>query len=203
MTVLRTVLTSFLALGLAVGAACRTTPTAPPPSSDPSDSGPRPASAPPTPPPSQPSQPSPPPRASRPAPAFVVETFNAGKFNLSEHRGKVVVVNFWATWCPPCVAEMPGFDATYRRLKRDGLEIVGLSLDQDGPGVVRDFLAKRRISYPIAMGDPATAMRFGIGDGIPYTVFIDRRGNIRDAVTGGLSEAVFEQKVKALLAEPA
>ncbi|MDW8218552.1 MAG: TlpA disulfide reductase family protein [Acidobacteriota bacterium] len=133
----------------------------------------------------------------------MVETLNAGKFNLSEHRGKVVVVNFWATWCPPCVAEMPGFDAAYRRLKGDGLEIVGLSLDQEGPGVVKDFLAKRRISYPIAMGTPETAMRFGIGNSIPYTVFIDRRGNIREAVTGGISASVFEQKVKALLAEPA
>ncbi|OYT71011.1 MAG: hypothetical protein CFK52_09375 [Chloracidobacterium sp. CP2_5A] len=192
MTVSRTALKSLLALGIAVGAACQPAPTAPaPPSSKPPSSA-------------SPSVPTPTPaRASNPAPTFAVETFNAGKFDLSNQRGKVVVVNFWATWCPPCIAEMPGFDATYRRLKADGLEIVGLSLDQDGPGVVKDFLAKRPISYPIAMGDNATATRFKIGNGIPYTVFIDRQGNIRDAVTGSLSEAAFEQKVKALLAEPA
>ncbi len=200
MTGLSILLRNLFVLGTAFGLACQ---TAPPPSSPPTSSLPTSASPGPTPPPAVPSRSAAPPRVSRPAPTFVVETFNSGKFNLSEHRGKVVVVNFWATWCPPCVAEMPGFDATYRRLKDDGLEIVGLSLDQDGPAVVKNFLAKRRISYPIAMGDPATAIQFGIGNGIPYTVFIDRQGNIRDTVTGGLSEAVFEQKVKALLAEPA
>ncbi len=188
MTVSRIALANFLALGVALGAACQPAPPATPPAGPPSGGAP--------------SVPTPT-RASNPAPTFAVETFNAGKFDLSDQRGKVVVVNFWATWCPPCIAEMPGFDATYRRLKGDGLEIVGLSLDQDGPGVVKSFLAKRPISYPIAMGDSATAARFKIGNGIPYTVFIDRQGNIRDVVTGSLSEAAFERKVKALLAEPA
>lgn len=182
-----------LVLGAATGLACQSAPTSAPPVPSP-DAPPKTASSPPA---------SPAPATSRLAPNFAVETFNAGKFDLSAHRGKVVVVNFWATWCPPCVAEMPGFDATYRRLKGDGLEIIGLSLDQDGPEVVKGFLAKRRISYPIGMGDGAVAARFGIGNSIPYTVFIDRRGNIRDTVTGSMSEASFEQKVKKLLAEPA
>ncbi|QUV85596.1 TlpA disulfide reductase family protein [Chloracidobacterium aggregatum] len=183
-------LTLVLVLGATLGLACQSTPTDSP---SPSSSGA----------PSKTASSSPAPEAARAAPNLAVETFNAGKFDLSAHRGKVVVVNFWATWCPPCVAEMPGFDATYRRLKGDGLEIVGLSVDQEGPKVVREFLAKRQISYPIGMADSTTAARFGIGNSIPYTVFIDRRGNIRDTVTGGINEGIFERKVKKLLQEPA
>ncbi len=183
-------LTLVLVLGATLGLACQSTPTDSPSASSP-DAPPKTASS------------SPAPEAARAAPNLAVETLNAGKFDLSAHRGKVVVVNFWATWCPPCVAEMPGFDATYRRLKGDGLEIVGLSLDQEGPAVVKEFLAKRQISYPIGMADSTTAARFGIGNSIPYTVFIDRRGNIRDTVTGGINEGIFERKVKKLLQEPA
>ncbi|MGQ9897351.1 MAG: TlpA family protein disulfide reductase [Acidobacteriota bacterium] len=190
---LRHWLTLALILGASIGLACQSTPTDSPSASSP-DASPKTGSAPAS---------SPASRVSRAAPDFAVDTFNSGKFDLSAHRGKVVVVNFWATWCPPCIAEMPGFDATYRRLKNDGLEIIGLSLDQDGPEVVRGFLAKRRISYPIGMGNSTVAARFGIGNSIPYTVFIDRRGNIRDTVTGSMSEASFEQRVKKLLEEPA
>jgi thiol-disulfide isomerase/thioredoxin len=177
--------TFSLVLGFTVGAACQA------------------SSPPPEPPPPMDSKTAPPAKVYREAPNFAVETLNAGKFDLRAHRGKVVVVNFWATWCPPCVAEMPGFDATYRRLKGDGFEIVGLSLDQEGPEVVRKFLAKHPVSYPIGMVDGITAARFGLGNSIPYTVFIDRRGNIRDTVTGGINEGLFEQKVKKLLQEPA
>ncbi|MFQ3591406.1 MAG: TlpA disulfide reductase family protein, partial [Chloracidobacterium sp.] len=145
MIVSRLFLASLLSLGGLLGAACQPASTESP------------ASPPANTPPSTPA--TSPPRAANPAPTFTVETFNTGAFDLSNHRGKVVVVNFWATWCPPCVAEMPGFDATYRRLKGDGLEIVGLSLDQEGPSVVKAFLAKRPISYPIAMGDSTIATR--------------------------------------------
>ncbi len=181
-------LTLVLILGATLGLACQSTDS---PSASSPDAPPKTAT------------PAPAPEAARAAPNFTVETFNAGKFDLSAHRGKVVVVNFWATWCPPCVAEMPGFDATYRRLKGDGLEIIGLSVDQEGPKVVKEFLAKRQISYPIGMADLTMAARFGIGNSIPYTVFIDRRGNIRDTVTGGINEGIFERKVKKLLQEPA
>ncbi len=181
-------LTLVLILGATLGLACQSTDS---PSTSSPEAPPKTAS------------PAPAPEAARAAPNFTVETFNAGKFDLSAHRGKVVVVNFWATWCPPCVAEMPGFDNTYRRLKGDGLEIIGLSVDQEGPKVVKEFLAKRQISYPIGMADLTLAARFGIGNSIPYTVFIDRRGNIRDTVTGGINEGIFERKVKKLLQEPA
>ncbi len=181
-------LTLVLILGATLGLACQSTDS---PSTSSPDTPPKTAS------------PAPAPEAARAAPNFTVETFNAGKFDLSAHRGKVVVVNFWATWCPPCVAEMPGFDNTYRRLKGDGLEIIGLSVDQEGPKVVKEFLSKRQISYPIGMADLTMAARFGIGNSIPYTVFIDRRGNIRDTVTGGINEGIFERKVKKLLQEPA
>jgi thiol-disulfide isomerase/thioredoxin len=138
----------------------------------------------------------------KPAPVLALNTFNGGKFNLQEAKGKVVVVNFWATWCGPCVAEMPGFNKIYKEHKAEGLEIVGLSVDQE-EDLVKKFLVKSPISYLIGMATPVQQASFGIGNGIPYTVFIDRKGNVHSTHTGSMSEEEFEAKVKSLLAQGA
>ena len=118
---------------------------------------------------------------------------------MAEFHGKWVVLNFWATWCPPCREEIPGYIEMTKKHGKDGLVIIGISLDQAGPGVVRSFIAKSGINYPIVMGDDATVAAFGGVEGIPTTFLIDREGLIRDKKVGMMAAAEYEKKILAVL----
>jgi thiol-disulfide isomerase/thioredoxin len=108
-------------------------------------------------------------------------------------------VNFWATWCPPCRAEIPDFIKVYDTYKSKGLEIVGISLDDDGWSVVKPFVEKNKINYPIVLGDAEVAQQYGGIQGIPTTFFVNKDGNIVDHQVGMLTKAILEQKIKSLL----
>ena len=116
-------------------------------------------------------------KVGQPAPALVVEELNGQNFNLAALRGKVVVINFWATWCQPCRREMPALDAFYRQYHGQGLEMIGLSADRpherSGVGKVM-----QSFSYPAAMLDDVKADDFGDPNELPVTFIIDgkRRG---------------------------
>ncbi len=142
-------------------------------------------------------------RAGAPAPALRLTTLRGDTLSLAGLRGKVVLVNFWATWCPPCRAEMPGFQQVYESRKDRGLVILGIAEDDDGPVPVAGFVVERGITYPIAMYTPATERRFGGINAIPPTFLIDRRGRIRYQVRGLFARPALEQAVDRLLAEPA
>ena len=112
------------------------------------------------------------------APALVVPELDGQAFDLSAQRGKVVIVNFWATWCPPCRAEMPALDAFYRRHHGQGLDMIGLSTDR--PHDRSDVLkVMQSYSYPAAMLDDAKVNDFGPPDVLPVTFVVDRSGVIR------------------------
>jgi len=130
---------------------------------------------------------------------FILQAADGSTVELSKLQGKVVVLNFWATWCGPCRAEMPGMTKVYDRLKGRGLEIIGVSLDRGGWGDVRPFLARNTINYPIVVGDAEIAKAYKLPDAIPFTVFINRGGNIVKNHMGYLSEEAFEQEVQKLL----
>jgi peroxiredoxin len=138
-------------------------------------------------------------KAGAAAPNFVLKTAEGGTIDLQALRGKVVVVNFWATWCGPCRSEMPGMMKVYDRLKGRGVEIVGVSLDRRGWEDVRPYLAKNSVNYPIVVGDEDLAKAYNLPNAIPYTVFIDRQGNIVKNHTGYMAEELFEQEVMKLL----
>ncbi len=133
------------------------------------------------------------------APDVSVTTADGKTLKLSDLKGKVVVINFWATWCPPCRAEIPGFIEVYDKFKSKGLEIVGISLDQKGWDVVKPFIKKQSIPYPIAIDDGKIASKFGKIGSIPTTYFIDKKGIIVKDHVGYMSKEDFMKVVKELL----
>jgi len=135
----------------------------------------------------------------REAPAWSLKDVDGKTVNFADFKGKVVVIDFWATWCPPCREEIPGYIEMTKKHGKDGLVIIGISLDQAGPGIVRSFIAKSGINYPIVMGDDATVAAFGGVEGIPTTFLIDRDGMIRDKKVGMMAAAEYEKKILAIL----
>jgi cytochrome c biogenesis protein CcmG, thiol:disulfide interchange protein DsbE len=141
----------------------------------------------------------------QPAPPLVVQELNGQEFNLAHERGKVVLVNFWATWCPPCRAEMPMINDFYHRYHSQGLELIGVSADSPHD---RSEVAKvmQSLSYPAAMLDDAEANGFDSPDQLPVTYVIDRAGIVRAIFTPGdkaLSASDLDASVLPLLAKPA
>lgn len=137
-----------------------------------------------------------------PAPAWELSDVNGKPVSFDQFKGKVVVVDFWATWCAPCRAEIPGYIAMQQKYGQD-LAIVGISMDQAGPDVVKAFAEKFRVNYPMVMGDEKVVSAFGGVEALPTTFLIDRSGQVRDRKDGAVETAEYEQKVAAVLGEKA
>ena len=135
------------------------------------------------------------------APAWTLQDLAGKPVSSADLKGKVVVVDFWATWCGPCKMEIPGYIALQQKYGKDGLVIVGVSLDQGGPEVVKPFAEKNGINYPLVMGDEGIVAAFGGVEGIPTTFLIDRSGQIRDRKVGAEETAVYEKKIASVLGE--
>lgn len=135
-------------------------------------------------------------------PAFALTTLDGTPISDAQLRGKVVLLNFWATWCPPCRVEMPGFQHTYDRLRDRGFVVVGVAMDAGGSDGVARFLADRHITYPVAMASPGIAASFGGVRLLPTSFLIDRDGRVRNEVKGMFASVALGQAVEHLLAEP-
>ncbi|MDQ7030680.1 MAG: redoxin domain-containing protein [Ardenticatenia bacterium] len=132
------------------------------------------------------------------APDFELPTLDGASVRLSELRGKPVIVNFWATWCPPCRAEMPALQRIAQRYEQQGLTVI-LVNQGESPGRVRDFLNSLGITLPTLLDDGRAAQVYRVR-GLPTTVFVRPDGRIEDLITGGpLTEPFLEEKVKAML----
>lgn len=144
------------------------------------------------------------PEVGQPAPALVAAQLDGRVFDLASLRGKVVIVNFWATWCAPCRAEMPLLDSFYQRYHAQGLELLGVSVDDasDRAEVVR---VMQKFSYPAALGASAKVNGFGPPLAVPVTWIIDRAGVLRARLFAGtaVTEQSLSQSVLPLLPHPA
>ena len=133
------------------------------------------------------------------APNFVLKKADGTAVELKSLKGKVVVVNFWATWCGPCKAEIPAMMNVYEKYHGKGLEIVGIALDNGGWSDVGPYVAKVKINYPIVLGDEEVVKLYGEIDAIPTTVIVDRKGNIVARHVGMMSQGQFEAQERDLL----
>jgi peroxiredoxin len=137
------------------------------------------------------------------APDFTLETLQGGQVKLSDLRGKIVVVNFWTTWCPPCRAETPALEAAYEAYKDSNVVVLGVNLtDQDAIPDVKSFVQAFDLTYPILLDrDGAIGLLYQL-NGLPTTFFVNRKGVIRTVVVGGpMSETFIRSKIEALLQE--
>lgn len=137
--------------------------------------------------------------APSPAPEWTLNDVDGNPVSFAQFKGKVVVVDFWATWCPPCRVEIPGYIELQEQYAKDDLVIIGVSLDRKGPEVVKSFMEKHGMNYVVVMGNEETVEAFGGFRGIPTTFIIDREGNIRDKKTGSEEKKIFEARLKTYL----
>lgn len=135
------------------------------------------------------------------APQFALTTLDGRTITSTQLRGKVVLVNFWVTWCSPCRVEMPGFQSAYQRRQADGFVVLGISTDASGSENVRAFLSERHITYPVAMASAAVVRDFGGASVLPTSFLIDREGRIRNEIRGAFTSFALERAVDHLLAE--
>ncbi|MGB2879908.1 MAG: TlpA disulfide reductase family protein [Candidatus Omnitrophota bacterium] len=133
------------------------------------------------------------------APDFTLNDLDGKPFRFSSTRGKVVILDFWATWCPPCKAEIPHFVELYMDYKRQGLEIVGVSLDRGGAATVMPFARQFSINYPIVIDDQKVTQDYGGIRAIPTTFVIDRQGRIVEKFVGYRGKEILEEAIKKLL----
>lgn len=135
------------------------------------------------------------------APEFTRNTLSGGKIDLAAFREKVVLLNFWASWCAPCQLEMPVFAAWQRQYGPRGFQVIGISMD-DNAAPARRLAARLKLDYPVAMGDAKLGERYGGVLGLPLSYLIDRNGVVRAEFQGETNLKKIEAELRALIAEP-
>jgi thiol-disulfide isomerase/thioredoxin len=133
------------------------------------------------------------------APQFELKDVKGRTVRLSDYQGKVVLINFWATWCPPCRAEMPDLVRLQRDYGKEGLQIIGITYPPEKKGHVRRFARSLKVNYPIILGTREIKDRFSSEEALPLTVVINRNGKVSDIISGILLREEFDEKIKPLL----
>ena len=136
-----------------------------------------------------------------PAPDFAIKDLRGKALSLADYKGKVLVMNFWATWCGPCRAEIPDFIEVYKENKARGLEILGVSVDNMTPEKLLTFVDKAGINYPVALADRTIVEDYEPGDYLPATIVVDGKGVIRYRQVGQLEKAALVKLFNELIGE--
>ena len=118
------------------------------------------------------------------APRFTLRNLKGNLEGLDDHSGKVIIVNFWATWCAPCLKEMPSFETLYRRYRSKGLTLLAISLDKESSSKVQEFVDKYNLSFPVLLDTDGVAEKLYPSFTIPFTYVIDKHGRVAARVDG-------------------
>lgn len=137
----------------------------------------------------------------KPAPDFSLQDINGNIVKLSDFTGKTVVLNFWATWCAPCRKEIPDFIEMQNEYGKQGVQFIGIAIDQEGVQVIKPYAEKVKMNYPVLVGNDAVFAKFGGNNAIPVTLLIDKKGTIRNSYVGMKPKQALEDMVLALMRE--
>jgi len=138
----------------------------------------------------------------KPAPEFALKDADGKTVHLEDYKGKVVLLDFFATWCGPCKIEIPWFIEMERNNKDKGFSVLGVSMDDEGWEVVKPFLADLKVNYRVVIGNDSTAQLYGGVDALPTTFLIDRNGRIAAVHIGLTGKKAFEDGIEQLLQDP-
>ena len=139
------------------------------------------------------------PKDRKPAPEFNLKDSHGGDVRLSDYKGRVVLLNFWATWCGPCKAEIPWFVEFSNQYRETGFAVLGVSMDEDGWTSVKPYIDQKHVTYRIMLGNNALAARYGGIDSLPQTLLIDRDGKIASTHVGLVSKSDYADEISQLL----
>jgi thiol-disulfide isomerase/thioredoxin len=133
------------------------------------------------------------------APDFTLKDASGQTVKLSQFKGKVVLLNFWATWCGPCKIEIPWFIAFEKQYKDRGFAVVGVAMDEDGWDVVKPYIETRQVNYRVVMGDDVVAQLYGGVESLPTTFLIDREGRVASVHIGLVSKSTYQHDIDLLM----
>ncbi|MEW6594422.1 MAG: TlpA disulfide reductase family protein [Thermodesulfobacteriota bacterium] len=138
--------------------------------------------------------------AATPMPRFVLPSVTDGRaLDSNTLKGKVLLINFWATWCPPCRKEIPSLIELQNKYGAKGFSVIGISTDQGGSSLVAKFAQKMNINYPVVLSDSDTPRNFGNILGIPTTFLVDRSGNVRKRYDGYVDHETLERDLLQIM----